>query len=175
MKTTSTATASTVATQTSRGSGGLFIKNIYHITQRSTLTKRKRNLLDFPSHIRDKNVGFPVGRSRYPQETGSCQVWVTCGRRHGKNFLTLLQHWSGAVTCPACFCGGCAAGPNALRIGSQSKPRTLQCADPSGFSRSPERPFLHYVVMSSPIPSTSNAVVVAWPHLLKSFSDATTL
>jgi putative transposase len=27
---------------------------------------------------------------------------VTCGRRLGKNFLTLLQHWSGAVTCPAC-------------------------------------------------------------------------
>jgi hypothetical protein len=27
---------------------------------------------------------------------------VTCGRRHGKNFLTLLQDWSGAVTCPAC-------------------------------------------------------------------------
>jgi len=23
----------------------------------------------------------------------------------GKNFLTLLQHWSGAVTCPACWCG----------------------------------------------------------------------
>jgi hypothetical protein len=27
---------------------------------------------------------------------------VTCGRRLGKNFLTFLQHWSGAVTCPAC-------------------------------------------------------------------------
>jgi len=24
------------------------------------------------------------------------------GRRLGKSFLTLLQHWSGAVTCPAC-------------------------------------------------------------------------
>jgi hypothetical protein len=23
----------------------------------------------------------------------------------GKNFLTLLQHWSGAVTCPAYLCG----------------------------------------------------------------------
>ena len=29
-------------------------------------------------------------------------LWVTCGRRPGKDFLTLLQHWSGAVTCPAC-------------------------------------------------------------------------
>ena len=27
----------------------------------------------------------------------------------------LLQHWSGAVMCPACLCGGEAAGPNALR------------------------------------------------------------
>ena len=92
MRTTSTATASTVATQTSRGSGGLFIKNIYHITQRSTLTKRKRNLLDFPSHIRDKNVGFPVGRSRYPQETDSCQVWVTCGRvRFGSKRIKAIE------------------------------------------------------------------------------------
>jgi hypothetical protein len=31
-----------------------------------------------------------------------CPLWVTCGRRLGKNFLTKLQHWSGAVTCPAC-------------------------------------------------------------------------
>jgi hypothetical protein len=29
-------------------------------------------------------------------------VRVTCGRRVGKNFLTFLQHRSGAVTCPAC-------------------------------------------------------------------------
>jgi hypothetical protein len=28
-----------------------------------------------------------------------------CGRRLGKNFLTLLQHWSGAVMCAACLCG----------------------------------------------------------------------
>jgi len=36
---------------------------------------------------------------------------VTCGRRPGKNFLTLLQHWSGAVTCPACWCGRCGRWP----------------------------------------------------------------
>ena len=30
-------------------------------------------------------------------------VWVMCGRRLiGKSFLTLMQHWSGAVMCPAC-------------------------------------------------------------------------
>ena len=27
----------------------------------------------------------------------------------------------------------------------------LKCDDPNGFSRSPERPYLHYVVMPSPI------------------------
>src|SRR5262249_5175126 len=36
---------------------------------------------------------------------GRCPLWVMCGRRLGKNFLTLLQHWSGAVMCPACLCG----------------------------------------------------------------------
>src|SRR5262249_43476762 len=39
------------------------------------------------------------------------------------------------------------------RTGSQSSARTLKCDDPNGFSRSPDRPCLHYVVMSSPIPS----------------------
>src|SRR5919204_4835330 len=39
-----------------------------------------------------------------------------CGRRLiDKSFLTLMQHWSGAVMCPACLCGGEAAGHNALR------------------------------------------------------------
>ena len=37
------------------------------------------------------------------------------GRRPGKDFLTFLQHWSGAVTCPAVDAAGVAAGPNALR------------------------------------------------------------
>ena len=34
-----------------------------------------------------------------------CLLWVACGRRLSKSFLTLLQHWSGAVTCAACLCG----------------------------------------------------------------------
>jgi hypothetical protein len=41
----------------------------------------------------DKNqpeiTSQPAGRK--------CLQWVTCGRRPGKNFLTFLQHWSGAV------------------------------------------------------------------------------
>jgi len=35
--------------------------------------------------------------------------------------------------------------------GSQSVTRTWKCDDPNGFSRSPERPYLHCVVMPSPI------------------------
>jgi hypothetical protein len=31
-----------------------------------------------------------------------------CGRRRlGKNFLAVLQHWSGAVMCAACLFGQC--------------------------------------------------------------------
>jgi len=45
---------------------------------------------------------------RLPEQA---KVWVTCGRRPGKNFLTFLQHWSGAVTCPACWCGRCGRWP----------------------------------------------------------------
>jgi hypothetical protein len=41
---------------------------------------------------------------------------------------------------------------------------------PNGFSRSPERPCLHYVVMSSPIPSKLQLHIISaaarqWPHL----------
>jgi hypothetical protein len=65
----------------------------------------------------------------------------------------VLQHWSGAVTCPACWCGKVAAGPNALRGSGPKQNRALwkRCVDPSGFSRSTERPYLHYVIMPSPI------------------------
>jgi hypothetical protein len=35
-----------------------------------------------------------------------CPLWVMCGRRLiDKSFFTLMQHWSGAVMCPACLCG----------------------------------------------------------------------
>ena len=36
----------------------------------------------------------------------------------------LLQHWSGAVMCPACLCGGEAAGHNALRGSARSLARS---------------------------------------------------
>jgi hypothetical protein len=40
------------------------------------------------------------------QRTAGPYIWVMCGRRRlGKNFLTFLQHWSGAVMCPACLRG----------------------------------------------------------------------
>ena len=44
--------------------------------------------------------------SALPPKADMCgatrDVRFPCGRRLGKSFLTLLQHWSGAVTCPAC-------------------------------------------------------------------------
>src|SRR6516162_7666334 len=49
----------------------------------------------------NKNITFldrELRCSPYPKAPLSCPLWVTCGRRLGKNFLTLLQHWSGAVT-----------------------------------------------------------------------------
>jgi hypothetical protein len=64
--------------------------------------------------------------------------------------LPFLRAWQ--ICRQQLVAGGVAAGPNALRgIGSQSKTRTLKCVDPNGLSRSPERPYLHYVVMPSPI------------------------
>ena len=46
--------------------------------------------------------------------------------------------------------------PLALMLCADRVPNKLahfkkECVDPSGFSRSPERPYLHYVVMPSPI------------------------
>ena len=37
---------------------------------------------------------------------GLCPLWVMCERRPiDKSFFTLMQHWSGTVMCPACWCG----------------------------------------------------------------------
>ena len=46
---------------------------------------------------------------------------------------------------------GTAAGPNALRGSGPNRKHAFEYALTSGFSRSPERPYLHYVVMPSPI------------------------
>ena len=81
-----------------------------------------------------------------------------------QELLTRLQDCSGRVS--GLFVRR--VRPPALisaRIGSQSKTRTLKCADPNGFSRSPERPYLHYVVMPSPIPSNFKRRLFAGPHL----------
>jgi hypothetical protein len=40
----------------------------------------------------------------------------------------LLQHWSGAVTCPAFDAAGVAAGPNALRGSGPNRKRALEGA-----------------------------------------------
>ena len=68
-----------------------------------------------------------------------------------------------------------AAGHNAFaRIGSQSLARTLKCDDPNGFSRSLQRPCLHYVVMSSPIPSKLQLPILSALPLNFSRCNATT-
>ncbi|HEY6384005.1 MAG TPA: hypothetical protein VIY07_19635, partial [Pseudolabrys sp.] len=64
-----------------------------------------------PDGLRPLTKEFPLFMRRQQQ----CPLWVMCGRRLGKNFLTQLQHWSGAVMCPACLCGSEAAGHNAIR------------------------------------------------------------
>jgi len=78
---------------------------------------------------------------------------VTCGRRPGKNFLTFCSIGRVRSRVRPVDAAGMAAGPNALRGSGPKQKGALwyRCVDPSGFSRSPERPYLHYVVMPSPI------------------------
>jgi hypothetical protein len=59
---------------------------------------------------------------------------------------------------------GMAGGPNALRGSGPNQNRALwkRCVDPSGLSRSPERPYLHYVAMPSPI----GVLAAGLPHAL---------
>jgi hypothetical protein len=84
---------------------------------------------------------------------GQCLGWVTCGRRPGKNFLTFCSIGRVRSRVRPVDAAGMAAGPNALRGSGPKQKGALwyRCVDPSGFSRSPERPYLHYVVMPSPI------------------------
>src|SRR6516165_12272020 len=73
-------------------------------------------------------------------------------RRLGKNFLSCCS--IGRVR--SCVRPVCAAvKPLAIMLCAERVPivnaHFLKCDDPNGFSRSPDRPCLHYVVMSSPI------------------------
>src|SRR5262245_62989994 len=81
----------------------------------------------------------------------------------------LLQHWSGAVMCPACLCGGEAAGHNALRGSGPNQKHAFK--DALTQTGSPD-PRIDLVCITSSCPrqfrQTSNAVVVSWPHLLES-------
>ena len=74
-------------------------------------------------------------------------VWVTCGRRLGKSFVTWMQIWAGTVTCPACWCGADDRWPQCFpQIGSQSKASTRRCIDPRGLFRSVDPLCLHCVL-----------------------------
>src|SRR4249920_2286334 len=94
-----------------------------------------------------------MGKQSAPDAASQCLGWVTCGRRPGKNFLTFCSIGRVRSRVRPVFAAGVAAGPNALRGSGPKQTHALwkRCVDPSGFSRSPERPYLHYVVMPSPI------------------------
>jgi hypothetical protein len=89
----------------------------------SALYSRRREQASAPCELNSRDAVHPQrhivrgqnGRCILPSShpsaspiaaaSGSAQgdaQWVTCGRRPGKNFLTFVQQWSGAVTCPAC-------------------------------------------------------------------------
>ena len=79
-------------------------------------------------------------------QRGSCPH-----RRPGKNFLTFCGIGRVRSRVRACQYGRCGRWP---RCSARIEPpiaRTCKCVDPNGFSRSTERPYLHYVVMPSPI------------------------
>ena len=90
------------------------------------------------------------------------------GRRLGKNLLTLLQHCSGAVMCPACLCGGNPAGQMLCAdrvpiVSARFKVRWPRVFPIPGTILSALR---RHVANSFKI---SNDVIVARPHLLELF------
>jgi hypothetical protein len=67
----------------------------------------------------------------------------------GPEFLTQLQHWSGAVMCPACLCGREAAGHNALRGSGPNQKHAFKDALTQAASPDP-RVDLVYITSSCP-------------------------
>ena len=76
---------------------------------------------------------------------------LTCGRRPGKNFLTACSNGRVRSRVRPVSAAGWPLALCSARSGSQSKARTRKCDDPNGFSRSSERPYLHYVILPLPI------------------------
>jgi hypothetical protein len=91
------------------------------------------------------------------------------GKPPWQELSELLQHWSGAVMCPACLCGGEAAGHNALRGSGPNQKHAFKDALTQAGSPDPR---IDLVCITSSCPRqffrTSNVVAVAWPHLLES-------
>jgi hypothetical protein len=72
-------------------------------------------------------------------------VWTAPGWQElSSRFAALV----GAAMCSAFRCGSHDRWPCPLRIRSQSNCRIRQCFDPSGLSRSPDRPALHSVLFA---------------------------
>ena len=79
------------------------------------------SISDFARQLHRQEIGClqVIPYSRYRQRD-----WMLTGHSYLGHVWTappwqelseLLQHWSGAVMCPACLCGGEAAGHNAMR------------------------------------------------------------
>jgi hypothetical protein len=94
----------TVLMRASRGSLALFAwPACDHAALAIDPNKNSRRLIPCP-HIINGRVADQSGVTEAAKygPTLPLRLRVTCGRRPGKNFLTFVQHWSGAVTCPAC-------------------------------------------------------------------------
>src|ERR1035441_655201 len=87
----------------------LFSHNAWSKKARSGQLSR-HGCINYPSAF-DENKMTPERRALLGSVSPGRPLWVMCGRRLGKNFLSLLQHWSGAVMCPACLCGRCGRWP----------------------------------------------------------------
>src|SRR5437764_4205771 len=77
----------------------------------------------------------------------------------------LLQHWSGAVMCPACLCGGEAAGHNALRGSGPNRKHAFK--DALTHAGSPD-PRIDLVITSSVLANSFKRHRRCLSHLLES-------
>jgi predicted HTH transcriptional regulator len=79
------------------------------VLMRVAASRRKphRHRVNLEVFIRRADESVKIGMREIQELTirSAADATRTCGRRPGKDCLTFLQHWSGAVTCPACWCG----------------------------------------------------------------------
>src|ERR1700704_1084383 len=82
-----------------------------------------RQCADFVSQWREELLA-----SIWTSGLTECHLWVTCGRRPGKNFLTFCSIGRVRSRVRPVDAAGVAAGPNALRGSSPKQKRALEGA-----------------------------------------------